>query len=180
MIAATNRDLLVEARAGRFRLDLYYRLCVFPIELPPLRERLDDAGLLAEHFIEQSARRLGVPAPRLTRLNMQELQGYDWPGNIRELQNVVERAVILARGGSLRFALPRPEPQRSSPGIPPLASGLSLDELVVREREIVSEALRRGNGKIYGPDGAAQLLKVRPTTLTSMMKRLGIARRSES
>lgn len=182
IIAATNRDLLVEAKAGRFRLDLYYRLCVFPIELPPLRERLDDVGLLAEHFIEQSARRLGVPAPRLSRLNMQELQGYDWPGNIRELQNVVERAVILARGGSLRFALPRPEPQPALLGIPPLASTmeLSLDELVVREREIVSEALRRGNGKIYGEGGAAQLLKVRPTTLTSMMKRLGVARPAQA
>ena len=181
LIAATNRDLLAEAKAGRFRLDLYYRLCVFPVELPPLRERLDDVGLLAEHFIGQSSRRLGIVAPRLTRVNMQELQSYDWPGNIRELQNVVERAVILARGGSLRFDLPPHEPQNRLVGSPPpLAEQeheVSLDELVVREREIVTEALRRGKGKIYGVGGAAERLKVRPTTLVSMLKRLGISRR---
>jgi DNA-binding NtrC family response regulator len=146
-----------------------------------LRERLDDVGLLAEHFIEESSRRLGVPAPRLTRLNMQELQAYDWPGNIRELRNAVERAVILARNGILRFDLPRSERSRSQ-SIPTVISKtssdtereLSLDELVVREREIVAEALRRANGKIYGHGGAAELLKIRPTTLVSMIKRLGL------
>src|SRR5437867_9699410 len=107
LIAATNRDLLAEAKAGRFRLDLYYRLSVFPVELPPLRERLEDMRLLAEHFIKQSARRLGVPRPRLSKLHLQELQTYDWPGNVRELQNVIERAIILSRGGHLQFELPR-------------------------------------------------------------------------
>jgi len=89
LIAATNRDLLAEAKAGRFRLDLYYRLSVFPIEVPSLRERLEDVGELAEQFIKQASRRLGVPRPRLTKIQAQELQGYDWPGNVRELQNVI-------------------------------------------------------------------------------------------
>src|SRR6266481_2582747 len=106
LITATNRDLLAEAKAGRFRLDLYYRLSVFPIEVPPLQERLEDIGELAEHFIKQAARRLGVPRPRLTKLHAQEFQSYDWPGNVRELQNVIERAVTMAKGGALRFDLP--------------------------------------------------------------------------
>ena len=141
LIAATNRDLLGEAKAGRFRLDLYYRLSVFPIEVPPLRERREDVRLLADHFIKQSARRLGVPRPRLGKLHLQELQSYHWPGNVRELQNVIERAVILARGRYLQFDLPR----RVSPnglflGQTPPSEGeddeeLSLDELVVRERD---------------------------------------------
>ena len=176
IIAATNRDLLAEARAGRFRLDLYYRLSVFPIELPPLRDRLEDVGLLAEHFLRQAVRRLGTAKPRLTRFNVQELQRYDWPGNVRELQNVIERAAILARDGRLQFDLP----QRNTPPPAPAMKAadeeeeLSLDELVHREREIVLKALQRRNWKIYGEDGAAALLKIKPTTLASMMKRLKI------
>ncbi len=182
LVAATNRDLLAEAKAGRFRLDLYYRLGVFPIEVPPLRERLDDVGALAEHFIQQAARRLGVPRPRLTQLHVRELQSYDWPGNVRELQNVIERAVILAKGGQLLFDLPHrvlrenvvsratPVPEQDGEEV------LSLDELVIREREILASALRRTNGKIYGADGAAALLRIKPTTLVSKMKRLNLER----
>jgi PAS domain S-box-containing protein len=185
LIAATNRDLLAEARAGRFRLDLYYRLSVFPIEMPALRERLEDVPLLATHFIRQSARRLGMGAPRLTRLHVRELQDYDWPGNVRELQNVVERAVILARNGGLSFDLPHrmtPRPGvatgAASPGQD--AEGeLSLDELEVREREILVAALRRVGWKMYGADGAAALLKIKPTTLVSKMKRLKIEKEGE-
>jgi transcriptional regulator with GAF, ATPase, and Fis domain len=178
LITATNRDLLAEAKGGRFRLDLYYRLGVFPIEVPALRERLEDMGLLAEHFFKQSSRRLGVPKPRLTKLHVEQLQGYDWPGNVRELQNVIERAVILARGGKLEFDLPQrihrgspvasPTPQSSQGG----EEQLSLDELEVREREIVAAALRRTNWKVYGTDGAAALLRIKPTTLVSKIKRL--------
>jgi transcriptional regulator with GAF, ATPase, and Fis domain len=180
LIAATNRDLLGEAKAGRFRLDLYYRLSVFPIEMPPLRERLEDMRPLAEHFIKQSARRLGVPAPRLSKLHLQELQSYDWPGNVRELQNVVERAVILARGRHLQFDLPRRvspnglSSDRTPPSDDERDEELSLSELVVRERAIVSRALERSRWKIYGTDGAAALLKIKPTTLVSKMKRLGL------
>ena len=182
LIVATNRDLLAEAKAGRFRLDLYYRLSVFPIEVPPLRERRQDIGLLAAHFIKQSARRLGVPRPRLNKLQVQELQSYDWPGNVRELQNVIERAVILAHGLPLRFDLPhRVGPTGTSlgqtlPSDSEEEEELSLDELVVRERAIVSKALGRTHWKIYGTDGAAALLKVKPTTLVSKMKRLGLQR----
>ena len=182
LIAATNRDLLAEAKSGRFRLDLYYRLSVFPIEVPPLRERLEDMRLLADHFIKQSARRLGVPRPRLSKLQLQELQNYDWPGNVRELQNVIERAAILSRGGQLRFELPSHAGRngRFAGQAPPSKNEddgeLSLDELVLRERAIVSRALERTRWKIYGADGAAALLKIKPTTLVSKMKRLGVRR----
>src|SRR5690606_929231 len=93
IIAATNRDLLSEAKAGRFRLDLYYRLSVFPIDVPPLRDRREDLPTLVAHFSRDAARRLGVRPPRMTKANLRELESYDWPGNVRELQNVIERAV---------------------------------------------------------------------------------------
>jgi PAS domain S-box-containing protein len=184
LIAATNRDLLAEAKAGRFRLDLYYRLSVFPIEVPALRERLEDVGELTHHFMQNSARRLGVPRPRLSKPHVQQLQSYDWPGNVRELQNVVERAVILAKGGALQFDLPHRAIVEAHPS---KATGdaaadeeqeLSLDELAVREREIVATALRRTNWKIYGTDGAAAMLRIKPTTLVSKMKRLNVQKQS--
>jgi PAS domain S-box-containing protein len=184
LITATNRDLLAEAKAGRFRLDLYYRLSVFPIEVPPLRERLGDVGALADHFIKQAVRRLGVPRPRLTKLLVEELQSYDWPGNVRELQNVIERAVILAKGGKLQFDLPHrvvsatPVTLATPVTNPEIAEELSLDELAVREREILAAALRRTNWKVYGSDGAAALLRIKPTTLVSKMKRLNVQRAS--
>lgn len=181
LITATNRDLLAEAKAGRFRLDLYYRLSVFPIEVPPLRERLEDIAALADHFIKQASRRLGVPRPRLTKLLVQELQSYDWPGNVRELQNIIERGVILAKGGKLQFDLPR-RVGVDGPAAPSASldgnGKLSLDELAVRERDIVAAALRRTNWKIYGVDGAAALLRIKPTTLVSKMKRLSIQKAS--
>lgn len=180
LITATNRDLLAEAKAGRFRLDLYYRLSVFPIEVPPLRERLQDVGALAAHFIQHATRRLGVPRPRLTQLHVQELQGYDWPGNVRELQNVIERAVILAKGSQFQFDLPRTM-ERGNPlphSLPATELNAtdepSLDELTAREREILMAALQRTNWKIYGADGAAALLRIKPTTMASKMKRLNL------
>ena len=106
IVAATNRDLKQEVAAGRFREDLYYRLHVFPIQVIPLRERKDDIPLLAKHFVELSVKDLKCAKPRLTRAGVVKLQSYDWPGNVRELRNVIERAVILARGGSLEFDLP--------------------------------------------------------------------------
>ena len=182
IVAATNRDLLTEAKSGRFRLDLYYRLSVFPIELPPLRERPEDIEPLVAHFIRQSARRLGVPVPRLTKAHVQELRAYDWPGNIRELQNVIERAVILARGQRLQFDLPasgslrRPlvatvtQVEDASEALPP------LDELEAKKHAIIQTALARTKGKIYGPDGAAALLRMKPTTLSSIIQRQNLAR----
>ena len=106
IVAATNRDLQKEVAAGRFREDLYYRLNVFPLKVAALRERKEDIPLLATHFVELLAKDLGCPKPRLTRAGMETLKSYDWPGNIRELRNVIERAVILARGGALEFDLP--------------------------------------------------------------------------
>jgi transcriptional regulator with GAF, ATPase, and Fis domain len=103
IIAATNRDLRKEVDAGHFRQDLFYRLSVFPIEVPPLRERREDIPLLAAHFVRQSARRMNRANPKIDQAALAELAAYDWPGNVRELQNTVERAVILSQGGALRF-----------------------------------------------------------------------------
>ena len=105
VIAATNRDLKREVAAGRFRSDLYFRLSVFPIQTPPLRDRLEDVILLAADSLGQAAKRLNLPAPRLTAENMRELCNYDWPGNVRELQNAFERAMIISGGGHLHFSL---------------------------------------------------------------------------
>ena len=146
-----------------------------------MRERLEDIAALANHFIKQASRRLGVPRPRLTKLHVQELQTYDWPGNVRELQNIIERGVILAKGGKLQFNLPRrvgiEGPATRAPGLDGTAK-LSLDELAVRERDIVAAALHRTNWKIYGADGAAALLQIKPTTLVSKMKRLNVQKAS--
>ena len=146
-----------------------------------MRERLEDIEALANHFIKQASRRLGVPRPRLTKLHVQELQTYDWPGNVRELQNIIERGVILAKGGKLRFDLPRRAGIEGLATPAPSLDGngkLSLDELAVRERDIVAAALRRTNWKIYGADGAAALLQIKPTTLVSKMKRLNVQKAS--
>jgi transcriptional regulator with GAF, ATPase, and Fis domain len=179
IVAATNRDLSQEISRGHFREDLYYRLSVFPIELPPLRERTEDIAVLAAHFVKEASKRMRVPAPRIDRPQLERLRRYEWPGNIRELRNVVERAVILARGGPLRLdrALPAaaldPAP-RSTSGA---AEGFVTErELRAYERENLLTALAEAGWKIYGRDGAAALLGIKPTTLTSRMKALGIKR----
>jgi transcriptional regulator with GAF, ATPase, and Fis domain len=178
IIAATNRQLADEVKAGRFREDLYYRLSVFPVELPSLRYRPEDIPKLAHHFLQQSARKLGVNAPHLTSANLDQLQSYDWPGNVRELQNVIERAVIRARNGRLDLGL---EPASTSTiritrkieSISKVAPA-SLHELKSHERNFIVEALNRTRGKIYGPDGAAALLGLKPTTLSSKVHRMGL------
>jgi len=176
IIAATNRDLLKEVEAGRFRQDLFYRLSVFPIDIPPLRKRPEDIAPLAMHFITQTARRMNRPSPRVTQSTMKQLVAHDWPGNVRELQNAVERAVILSQGGPVRFELP--ELQRTDPAAlrPAPAAGkfLTRDELKQRERESIIAALRESGGKIFGNGGAAELLAMKPTTLASRIKKLGI------
>ncbi len=186
IIAATNRDLNQAVAAGRFREDLYYRLHVFPIEVPPLRERKDDIPVLAEHFLKLSVRELKCAKPRLTHANMLRLQAYDWPGNVRELRNVLERAVILARGGTLEFSLPvagppgpaaraasRPE---THPAATPEPEFLTETELQQRERDNLLVILNKAHWKIKGPDGAAELLGVKPPTLLSRMNRWGLKR----
>ena len=178
IIAATNRDLAAEVKAGRFREDLYYRLSVFPIELPPLRERVVDIPVLAQHFVAQSARKLGATVPRLTPANVKELQSYDWPGNVRELQNVIERALIRSRNGQLDLGLGRTGNIVSRlPGKADSArdtAPASLQDLKQHERVFILEALAKTQGKIYGPDGAAALLGVKPTTLSSKVHRMGL------
>lgn len=177
IIAATNRDLREESEAGRFRRDLYYRLSVFPITLPPLRLRKEDIPLLAEHFLAQLSRRLGRPAVMLTPMNLVELGRYDWPGNIRELQHVLERAVITSEGGKLQFDLANAQKIPSAP--PAAASELPSEimtdaQLRALEAANISKALLQTSGKLYGPKGAAQLLGLKATTLASRMKSLGI------
>jgi transcriptional regulator with GAF, ATPase, and Fis domain len=183
IIAATNRDLEHEIAHDRFRRDLYYRLSVFPIQLPPLRERIEDIPELAAHFIKMASARIKVPAAVLSAQHLDSLKQYAWPGNIRELQNVIERAVILARGGPLPLDLSGPLSastigrQRVKAHLPEPEEGVVTDsELRQRERRNLLAALTRTRWKIYGPDGAAALLGLKPTTLASRMKALGIER----
>jgi PAS domain S-box-containing protein len=179
IVAATNRDLETEVKAGCFRQDLFYRLSVFPIELPPLRDRVEDIPMLAEHFLTESARKLGFNPPPLSPLQLNELQSYDWPGNVRELQNVIERAVIRSGNGRLELGLTRSSSSRPvtrkidrqvQPGV------TSLAEVKEQERTLILEALAKTRGKIYGANGAAALLGLKPTTLSSRVHRLGLKR----
>src|SRR6267378_6334712 len=182
IVGATNRDLKKEVAAGRFREDLYYRLDVFPLQVPALRERTEDIPLLAKHFIELSVKELRSPKPRLTRAGIFKLQSYDWPGNIRELRNVIERAVIISRGGALDFDLPvtdsPPAPRRFAPreADSPESGFLTEPEMQRRERENLVVVLQKTDWKIKGADGAAELLGVKPTTLLSRIKKMGLMR----
>lgn len=183
IIGATNRDLKQEVAAGRFRQDLFYRLNVFPIQVATLRERREDIPLLAKHFSDLAAREMKCPSPRLTRAAITQLEAYHWPGNIRELRNVIQRAVILARGGALQFELPvtyaagmtdrhrgMPSPVRTD-----ASPGFQTDaEMRERDRENLVAALQHANWKVMGRNGAAELLGVKPTTLFSRMKKYGI------
>ena len=182
IVAATNQDLKKEVAAGRFREDLYYRLNVFPLKVAALRERKEDIPLLATHFVELLAKELGCPKPRLTRAGIETLQGCDWPGNIRELRNVIERAVIFARGEALDFDLPL---TGSSVGLTSFGPRngdqaepefLTESELRRRERENLFAVLQKAGWRIKGVDGAAELLGVKPTTLSSRIEKMGLRR----
>jgi len=181
IIAATNRDLEREVAEGRFREDLYYRLSVFPIEAAPLRDRLEDVPLLAARFLEQTSRRLGLPAAkvRLKQRHVEALRRYHWPGNVRELQNAVERAVIRAQSGPLEFDLPgssgsKKEPSPADKGAKSGSGVQTFEELKRREKENVVAALEQCRWRVSGPSGAAKLLGVKPTTLASKIKALGL------
>jgi transcriptional regulator with GAF, ATPase, and Fis domain len=177
LIAATNRDLAREIAAGRFREDLYYRLSVFPIEVPPLRHRKEDIAALAEHLLRKAERTLNRRGLRLTREQVRRLERYDWPGNVRELGNVIERAAITARGGDLIIELaPADTHGRAHAASPAPAPGgiVSASEMKRRERGNIASALRQAGGKIYGADGAARLLGMKPTTLLSRLAKLGL------
>ncbi len=176
VIAATNRDLKKEVDEGRFREDLFYRLSVFPIEVPPLRERRDDLGPLVAHFIRQSARRMNRPEPQISKTTFDQLATYNWPGNVRELQNTVERAIILWQEGPLTFDLPASRPKSSGEQATPTAKAalLTLDELKRQEREAIINALIQANGKVSGAGGAAELLGMKPSTLASRISSMSI------
>jgi formate hydrogenlyase transcriptional activator len=180
VIAASNRNLKKEVDEGRFRQDLFYRLSVFPIEVPPLRERREDIAPLVANFIRQSARRMNRPEPQLSKAALDRLGSYDWPGNVRELQNTVERAIILWREGPLTFDLPASPTYQNTQQPKPTADAalLTRDELKRQERETIINALKQTNGRVSGPGGAAKLLAMKPSTLASRISSLGINRRT--
>ena len=179
MIAATNRDLQREVAEGRFRLDLFYRLGVFPIVLPPLRDRREDIPDLLAHFVRQCCGRLHLSVPRLPVREIERARAYDWPGNIRELQNVVERAVILARGGTIELPIPEelplPPPTFGALTAPPQTEDV-ITERAWRalERANIMRALERAHYQLWGSGGAADLLGINAGTLSSRLRKLGI------
>lgn len=185
IIAATNKNLRLEVDAGRFRQDLYYRLSVFPVEVPPLAQRKEDIPALVACFGKQIAGRLHVKAPRITQAQVSALMDYDWPGNIRELQNTVERALILAQTGPLRFDLPSAAPTGTGANpraardneSRPTGAVLSRSQLKQAERHNIEEALRLSAGRVFGENGAAERLGMNPTTLASRLSALGIDKR---
>lgn len=181
VIAATNKNLSREVELGRFRQDLYFRLNVFPIEVPPLRDRKEDIPLLAVKLFDQIRKKLNCEGPDLAPSEVLGLQNYDWPGNVRELQNVIERAAITSRCGKVRFDLPTPPGSRSPlPKVTSQATPETEIEVIPEsemqriEKENIVTALEQSNWKIYGPDGAAKRLGVKPTTLLSRMKKMAI------
>ena len=175
VIAATNRDLGAAMVEGRFRADLYYRLSVFPIELPPLRQRRDDIPLLVWHFIQSRQRVLGRRITDIPKATMDMLVTYDWPGNVRELQNIIDRALILSTGSTLRIeeALSIGRPVRGARG---QAGG--GEELAAAERAHIVAVLDRCDWAIQGRGKAAERLGLRPRTLRNRMRKLGIRRQA--
>jgi formate hydrogenlyase transcriptional activator len=174
VVAATNRDLERMVEDGSFRSDLYYRLNVFPIMIPPLRERPDDIPALARHFVSQCSRRMGRTPPAIADTTMDALKQWKWPGNIRELQNVIERAVILSPGQTL--APPFQDLPSRKARVAAGASAKPASTFKDAEKETILRALRESGGVIAGPTGAAARLGLQRTTLQSKMRRLGIRR----
>jgi PAS domain S-box-containing protein len=178
VIAATNRDLERHIVEGKFREDLFYRLSVFPIDVPPLRERGDDVIQLAQEFLATSCKEFGREPMTLTRGQANKLRAYDWPGNVRELKNVIERAVILSRGNVLRLEASLPE--AATNGSQPVTDAASAVEFLTEQemREFQKNntiaAMKQANWRVSGPGGAADLLGIRPTTLADRIRTLGI------
>jgi formate hydrogenlyase transcriptional activator len=174
LVAATHRELVQMLDAGLFRADLYYRLNVFPLTIPPLRQRPEDIPLLVHHFVRHYARLLHKHIDMIPAEALDALTHYDWPGNVRELQNVIERAVILSPGPALRLALDE-LPQSRPTGRSPVPVS-TLEEV---EREYILRVLRETNGVIGGPQGAATRLGLRRTTLLYRLEKLGISRQPQ-
>jgi PAS domain S-box-containing protein len=178
IIAASNRDLATMVKEGRFREDLFYRLNVFPICLPPLRERVDDIPLLAWSFVREFGRTMGRKIDSIPHATMETLKSYPWPGNIRELRNVIERAMIVAQGPTLQVELPSLSSGKSltpaiSGGATAPTNGLTLDDT---QRSHILAVLQKTGWRVSGKNGAAAILGLKPTTLESKMARLGIKR----
>ena len=171
LVAATNRDLEEMVNHGQFRSDLYYRLNVFPVQLPPLRERREDIPALVSHFVERFGRRMGREIDNIPPETMSALSSYQWPGNIRELQNLIERAVILSNDG----VLPNPLPAAGTRGIA-IASATPVTTLKDSERTLILRTLEEARWVIGGPKGAATKLGLKRTTLIHKMQKLGISR----
>ncbi|WP_394825885.1 sigma-54 interaction domain-containing protein [Pendulispora albinea] len=167
ILAATHRDLHAMVDAQAFRADLLYRLDVFPITIPPLRERKDELEALTAHILARLARRFGRSSPPLSRKSIARLRSYEWPGNVRELENVLERSLLLSTGASLEIVLPDRALKRGS-----------VSTFQAAAKRCIEDALALTEGRIYGPNGAAAVLGIKPTTLQSKMKRLGMARRA--
>ena len=171
VVAATNRDLEAAVERGGFRQDLFYRLNVFPIRIPPLRERLDDIPVLAEYLIERYAKQAGKSIRTIRKQTLELLQAYDWPGNVRELQNVIERAVILCEGET--FAIDESW-LKGKPSHAPIGTGRQITTLAESERALIIAALAESRGRISGPSGAAAKLGIPRQTLESKIKALHI------
>ena len=174
VVAATNRNLVEEVRQGRFRRDLFYRLNVFPITLPPLRDRREDLPALVHHLCDRLGRRLGRPITRIAGGTLPALERYDWPGNIRELENVLQQAIILSHDGVLDLA-DYIGPPNGFESVAPVGNG--LQSLVDVERDYIRRVLDRAQWRIEGRAGAADVLGLRPSTLRTRMQKLGLVRR---
>jgi len=181
IIAATNRDLKKDVESKEFREDLYFRLNVFPLEIAPLRSRNEDIPLLAKHFLDQSCRRLGISQLQLKKKHVLQLQNYNWPGNIRELQNVIERGAILSMGKELQLDLPVSSAPMHSQTTHNLDYNNKQNEKIITypglkqlERDNIVAALNKSGWRVGGAGGAAEILETKPTTLASRMKALGV------
>jgi PAS domain S-box-containing protein len=178
VIAATNRDLKQLVKEGKFREDLYFRLNVFPIRSVPLRERLEDIPLLTAHFLKRACQRFHKPELKVSIGQIERLQKYHWPGNIRELENMIERQVILSCGDKLVLDDLALRPEAPKEPLPtPVMETLTEEDCDQLRYRATLEALRRCGGKIYGEDGAAEFLGIKATTLASRLKKMGIDRR---
>jgi two-component system response regulator HydG len=179
VVAATNQNLAEQVGLGRFRMDLYYRLNVFPIPLPPLRQRREDILPLAEYFVRQFGVAEGKEITGFSEEMAHSLLSYDWPGNVRELENAMRRAVLLAKGHTVEMLALAPEGTfvyKPEGGAPVGADSQKLKSIVENERDHILAALRVCNWKVYGPGGAAELLQIHVSTLNSRIKKLGITK----